>query len=82
MGERPDDYEKRLGLIDLEKIISLSELFMLTSLPVNEQNSTEPLKQNFLMDLQGLLDKLEWYGTSLLIFIIIIINTMNVTIPY
>lgn len=61
MGEYPDDYEKRLNSIDLDKIISLSELFMLESLSVNEQSLTEPLKQNFLMELQCLLDKLKWY---------------------
>ncbi|VVC32081.1 Dynein heavy chain, domain-2,Dynein heavy chain domain,Dynein heavy chain, domain-1,Dynein heavy chain, P- [Cinara cedri] len=57
MGERPDDYEKRLAVIDLEQIISLSELFMIES--VNKQSSIEPLKENFLMELQCLLDKLK-----------------------
>lgn len=64
-GERPDDYEKRIDSVDLEKIISLRELFILESLPlydVNKLASTEPLKHNFLMELQCLSDKLKWYG--------------------
>jgi len=64
-GERPDDYEKRLDSVDLEKIISLRELFILESLPlygINKLASSEPLKHNFLMELQCLLDKLKWYG--------------------
>lgn len=68
IGERPDDYENRLKSIDLEKIISLSELFMLESLPfhdMNEINSSEPLKYNFLMELQCLLDKLKWYDVKI-----------------
>lgn len=64
VGERPDDYEKRLKSIDLEKIISLSELFMLESLPfhdINQLTSSEPLKRNLLTDLQCLSDKLKRY---------------------
>ncbi|XP_029346964.1 uncharacterized protein LOC115034382 [Acyrthosiphon pisum] len=64
-GERPDDYEKRLDSVDLEKIISLRELFILESLPlydINKLASSEPLKHNFLIELQCLSDKLKWYG--------------------
>lgn len=63
--ERPDDYEKRLESVDLEKIISLRELFILESLPlydINKLASSEPLKHNFLIELQCLSDKLKWYG--------------------
>lgn len=68
IGERPDDYEKRFESIDLEKIISISELFMLESLlfhDINELTSSEPLKRNFLTDLQRLLDKLKRYGINI-----------------
>jgi len=64
-GERPDDYENRLDSVDLEKIISLRELFILESLPlydINKLASSEPLKHNFLIELQCLSDKLKWYG--------------------
>jgi len=66
IGERPDDYTERVNSIDLEKIISLSELFMLESSPLhgmNELSSIEPLKTNFLIELKSLLDKLKWYDT-------------------
>lgn len=52
--------------IDLEKIMSLSEIFMLESLTwygTNELSSSEPLKRNFLIKLKNLLDKLKWYDT-------------------
>lgn len=63
--ERLDDYENRLESVDLEKIISLRELFILESLPlydINKLASSEPLKHNFLIELQCLSDKLKWYG--------------------
>lgn len=68
IGERPADYEKRVDYIDLEKIISLSELFILEPLPLNSTNSltsSEPLKQNFLTELKFLSDKLKWYDIKL-----------------
>lgn len=66
IGERPDDYETRPHSVDLEKIISLSELFVLDSVSVHdENNSSEPLKQNFITKLQCLLDKLKWYDVHL-----------------
>lgn len=71
IGERPDGYVNRLDFIDLEKIISLSELFMLESLPFHDMdklNSSEPLKQNFLMELHCLLDKLKWYCVNILYY--------------
>lgn len=64
IGERPDDYENRLDSIDLEKIISLNELFTLESSSfhdTDELGSSEPLKQNLLMEMQCLLDRLKWY---------------------
>lgn len=67
IGERPDDYESRSHSVDLEKIISLSELFILESVSIHDKNySSEPLKQNFLTKLQCLLDKLKWYDVLVL----------------
>jgi len=76
--ERPDDYEKRLDFVDLEKIISLSELFILESLPlydINKQTSSEPLKHHFLIELQCLSDKLKWYGV--ICFVLISITSVG-----
>lgn len=67
IGERPNNYKKRTNSIDIDKIISLSELFMFDSLllhNINEPFSSEPLKQSFLTELQHLLDKLKWYVIS------------------
>lgn len=70
IGERPDDYETRTHSVDLEKIISLSELFVLESVSIRDKNnSSEPLKQNFLTKLQCLLDKLKWYAMVNVFFI-------------
>lgn len=76
--ERPDDYENRLDSVDLEKIISLTELFILESLPlydINKLASSEPLKQNFLIELQSLSEKLKWY--SMVFTFLMFINSNN-----
>lgn len=67
IGERPNHYESRTNSIDIDKIISLSELFMFDSLSlhnINEPFSLEPLKQSFLTELQHLLVKLKWYDVN------------------
>ncbi|XP_050432866.1 uncharacterized protein LOC126840904 [Adelges cooleyi] len=63
VDERPADFEQRSNFVDLDKVITFSELFMLQPLPnhnTDDPRSFEPLKQHFLTELRDLLNKIKW----------------------